>query len=246
MNDDRSLERAARSFIEPGPTRAPEAAVLRALDLIKTTRQERDLAIPRRVTIMSVPTRVAAAAVVGLLAIGSAAFLLKPAPSGVGTISAPPSAPPPTSASSSSPGPTASSSDPIAEGLYRTSPMQVADIVAMIDADPRLTVAQRTHLIDVSFEIRGHKEFSVAIDFREGQWTQHQSVDGFDQIGARATYSFLDAKTLIVRDNFGLTGFEIRPVANGFSLKTLSAEATEEDVVTDKVLFESAPFIRVP
>ena len=31
MTDDRSLERAARSFIEPGPIRALEAAVAAAL-----------------------------------------------------------------------------------------------------------------------------------------------------------------------------------------------------------------------
>ena len=76
MTDDRSLERAARSFIEPGPTRAPELAVMRALDAIQTTRQERDLRIPRRFSTMSTPARVAAAAAIGVLAIGGASFLL--------------------------------------------------------------------------------------------------------------------------------------------------------------------------
>jgi hypothetical protein len=78
MTDDRSLERAARSFIEPGPTRAPETVVERALDIIQITRQERDLWIPRRFTTMTMTTRVAAAAVVGVIAIGGAAFLLRP------------------------------------------------------------------------------------------------------------------------------------------------------------------------
>ena len=78
MTDDRSLERAARSFIEPGPTRAPEAAVEQALDIIQTTRQERDLRILRRITTMTMATRVATAAVIGVLAIGGAAFLLRP------------------------------------------------------------------------------------------------------------------------------------------------------------------------
>jgi hypothetical protein len=78
MTEDRSRERAARSFIEPGPTRAPEAAVERALDIIQTTRQERDLRILRRISIMNKTTRVAAAAVVGVIAIGGAAFLLRP------------------------------------------------------------------------------------------------------------------------------------------------------------------------
>jgi hypothetical protein len=78
MTDDRSLERAARSFIEPGPTRAPEAALERALDLIQTTRQERDLSIPWRFRTMNTPARVATAAVICVLAIGGAAFTLRP------------------------------------------------------------------------------------------------------------------------------------------------------------------------
>ena len=43
MTDDRSLERAARSWLEVGPTQAPERAVEAALLRIQTTPQERDL-----------------------------------------------------------------------------------------------------------------------------------------------------------------------------------------------------------
>ena len=52
MNDDRTverdraLERAARSWLEEGPTRAPEHPVQAALDLIETTPQERVWPIP--------------------------------------------------------------------------------------------------------------------------------------------------------------------------------------------------------
>ena len=48
MNDDRSLERAARSWLEAGPTQAPDRAVEAALLQIETTSQERDLRIPWR------------------------------------------------------------------------------------------------------------------------------------------------------------------------------------------------------
>ena len=75
MTDDRSLERAARSFIESGPTRAPERAVEAALVQIETTSQERSLWVPWRTT-MTTPARVAAAAVIGVLAIGGAFFLI--------------------------------------------------------------------------------------------------------------------------------------------------------------------------
>lgn len=84
MTDERSLERAARSFLEPGPTRAPEAAVEAALELIQTTPQERDLRIPRRFAQMSTPARVAAAAVFGVLALGGAFLLGRPSQSTVG------------------------------------------------------------------------------------------------------------------------------------------------------------------
>jgi Tol biopolymer transport system component len=52
MTDDRSLERAARSWIESGPTRAPDRAVEAALLLVDTTPQERDLRIPWRLPTM--------------------------------------------------------------------------------------------------------------------------------------------------------------------------------------------------
>lgn len=42
MNDDRRLERAARSWLEAGPRQAPEHSVQVALDRIERTSQERD------------------------------------------------------------------------------------------------------------------------------------------------------------------------------------------------------------
>jgi hypothetical protein len=84
MTDDRTLERAARSFIESGPTRAPERVVETALLRIETTSQERNLRVPWRIT-MSTPARVAAAAVIGALAIGGALFFFgTPGDSNVG------------------------------------------------------------------------------------------------------------------------------------------------------------------
>ncbi len=46
MTDDRLIERTARSWLEEGPTRAPDHAVQAALDRIETTPQERDWPIP--------------------------------------------------------------------------------------------------------------------------------------------------------------------------------------------------------
>jgi hypothetical protein len=242
MSDDRQLERTARAWLELGPTDAPDHAVEAALLTIESTSQERDLRIPWRLPKMTPITRLAGAAAVGILAVGITLFALRPA-SNVG-VTPPTTAPAP---SSPSPSPVPSGRPPIAEGTYATGPIKVADIVALINADASLTPAQRTHLIDVSFGIKDHTTFSVSIDLRNGQYTQHQSVDGVDAVGSGGTYSFLDANTLIFRESSsGLAGFQITQIANGFSLKRLDAAANAEDVIATKILLESGPFIRVP
>jgi hypothetical protein len=75
MTDDRSLERAARSWLETGPTRAPDRAVEAALLRIESTSQERDLRIPWRLPKMTTPARVAAAAVIGVLLVGGTVYV---------------------------------------------------------------------------------------------------------------------------------------------------------------------------
>jgi hypothetical protein len=82
--DDRSLERAARSWLEVGPTEAPARAVEAALLRIETTSQERDWNVPWRLPKMTTPARVATAAVIGVLAVGGALFMLGPGQTGVG------------------------------------------------------------------------------------------------------------------------------------------------------------------
>jgi hypothetical protein len=104
MTDDRSLERAARSWLENGPTQAPDRAVEAALLQIQTTSQERDWHVPWRLPTMNTPARVATAAVIGVLAVGGALFMLgRPGQTGVG-------GPGPSPTPTASPSPTVSSS----------------------------------------------------------------------------------------------------------------------------------------
>ena len=139
MNDDRSIERAARSWIETGPTAAPDHAVEAALLRIETTSQERDWHVPWRIPTMTTPARVAAAAAIGVLAIGGAAFLIgrtgqsnvgglaaSASPSAIASESASPApivspsiaaSPPP-----SNPSPLALPDGPLAAGTYVTTP----------------------------------------------------------------------------------------------------------------------------
>jgi hypothetical protein len=141
MTDDRSLERAARSFIESGPTRAPERAVEAALFRIKTTSQERGLRVPWRIT-MTTPARVGAAAVIGVLAIGGALFLIgragQPNVGGPPSESVSPSASPtssvPASIAATTPPsvvPPATIPDgPLAAGTYVTTPFHLGRVPA--------------------------------------------------------------------------------------------------------------------
>src|SRR5262245_43305241 len=74
MTDDRSLERTARSWLEIGPTAAPERAVDAALLRIESTPQERDLRVPWRITARPMPSALAAAALIGARLVGGASF----------------------------------------------------------------------------------------------------------------------------------------------------------------------------
>jgi hypothetical protein len=103
MNDDRTLERAARSWLEAGPTEAPDHAVDAALLQIQTTRQERDW-LPWRIVQMNLRNAVAIAAVVAVLGVGAVAIgRLASTNSGVAAVPAPSVAP------TSVPSPSASS-----------------------------------------------------------------------------------------------------------------------------------------
>jgi len=83
MTDDRSLERAARSWLEEGPTRAPDRPVEAALRAIESTSQERVLRIPWRLPRMNPITRVAGAALIAVIAVGVVFLAVRPS-SGVG------------------------------------------------------------------------------------------------------------------------------------------------------------------
>jgi hypothetical protein len=95
---DRALERAAQSWIEEGPTRAPDRPVEAALALIQTTNQERDLRIPWRLPNMNLFARLATVAAVVVVA-GAALLMLRPG----GDVGGPPPSPEPTTSPSPKP-----------------------------------------------------------------------------------------------------------------------------------------------
>src|SRR5690242_3261635 len=91
MTDDRTLERAARSWLEQGPTQAPDRAVDAALSRIQSVPQERALRLPWRLPTMFT-NRLTVAAVAVVLVVVGAGFALSRL-----TSTTPGSTPPPTS-----------------------------------------------------------------------------------------------------------------------------------------------------
>ncbi len=125
-DDDRSLERAARSWLENGPAQAPARAVEAALLRIETTPQERDLRIPRRFTEMSMPVRVATAAVIGVLAVGGAFYSSDDRDRSIGGPGPSVTASPPTSAPASGSVPPSSRRPSRLPGRARPPPWRTA------------------------------------------------------------------------------------------------------------------------
>jgi hypothetical protein len=108
MTDDRSLERAARSWLETGPTEAPDRAIEAALDQIQTTTQERDWHVPWRNRPMNQTTRLLAGAAAILIVVIGGVLFLRPADNrGVGGPSRFPSRPAPSSSNAADAGLTA-------------------------------------------------------------------------------------------------------------------------------------------
>jgi hypothetical protein len=122
MTDDRSLERAARSFIESGPTRAPDRAVEAALLRIDTTSQVRGLWVPWRFVVMnkSVGIAVGATAILGIALLAAALAIGRPEPSVGNPPSSPASSPTMTATTSPAPSIAALSAGPLTAGRYTT------------------------------------------------------------------------------------------------------------------------------
>jgi hypothetical protein len=96
MTDQRALDRLLDAFFVEGTNELADRVIDGALDQIDHTPQRRAMRLPRRFQSTPMLTRLAAAAVIGALAVGAALYLVRP-PSGVGTSS-------PTPGASASPG----------------------------------------------------------------------------------------------------------------------------------------------
>ena len=99
MTDQRELDRLLGVFFVDGADELADRVIDAALDQIDHTQQRRALRMPWRFSTMNTSTRLAAAAVIGVLAVGGTLYLLQPGRPGVG-------GPGPTPSASASPTPT--------------------------------------------------------------------------------------------------------------------------------------------
>ena len=114
MTDDRSLERAARTWLEDGPAVAPDRAVDAALERIETTRQERGPLVPWRMPFMTPAMKLAGAAVLVVAAVAGSLYLFGSGPGGFGD--APTPSPSPSEAARATANPT-----PVQTPVYSSS-----------------------------------------------------------------------------------------------------------------------------
>ena len=147
MTDDRRFDRTARTWLEAGPTRAPDRVVLAALRTIGSTPQERDLRIPRRFPPMTILRFAAVVAVVAV--VGGAGILLfggrSPSPIG-GLPTATPSA--------GSPAPSSIAPSPTATAQSSASPSaspSASQGASAQDPSGTLAVGSTYHVTDASF-----------------------------------------------------------------------------------------------
>ena len=121
MTDDRSLERAARSWLEEGPTQAPDRPILAALARVQTTAQQRDLRVPWRYPQMNRPMQLAVGAAAAALVVALVVTLLPNRFGDVGNDGPSPASSP--SATTGSPAPSDTiliNEGPLAAGRYVT------------------------------------------------------------------------------------------------------------------------------
>jgi hypothetical protein len=224
MTDDRTLERAARSWIEAGPTRAPDHAVEAALLLIQTTPQERGLRAPWRLDTMPTFARVAAAAVIGVLVLGGAFMLFgRPNQSSVG----PPSTATPTAPASAAPA-TSPSSPPLGLAIVNVDDGVVrGDLALPLDAwaadlssDGRLAFLTRSE--EFGFCGGCGREWRIAIVDTEG--TARGYVLGPNVDAARDLAWSPDGARLAFSNDDGTGNIDIYVVDVGDRAEVLDAQ----------------------
>lgn len=245
MTRDRDLERTLEGWLTDGPARMPDHVFDAVIERVDRTPQRRLAGLATRY--LNMPSNriaaVAATVVIAVIGIGVwAAF----GPKG-STVGGPPTPSATVLATVPSPSPSpAASVQPIADGLYALAPMQVSDLVAMINANTKLTAAEKTFLIETAFAMKGGKTLTISLDLNRGRLVERQDVDGVVNIGTQGTYTFPDDHTLLFAEECACppTTFRLSSTGTSFTLQLVNPPTKEVDAIPVRVLFESGPFTR--
>jgi hypothetical protein len=227
MTDDRSLERAARSWIEVGPTRAPDHAVDGALARIQTTPQERDW-FPWRFPRMITPVRIGALVALGAVVLAGLGLL----------VGGPGGAPPPS--------PSATPVE-IPDGLYQAQPQRVADMLDRIAADAALTAEERVSLIESVLVIDGRSTFQVAIDVKGDRFTALTKRDAgpFEPDVPWTIESAAGSTVTFSIPCCGIQEYEVTWADGAFTMRALTPTSALETAAR-RIIFEAGPFAPSP
>ncbi|HET7182522.1 MAG TPA: hypothetical protein VFI15_09855 [Candidatus Limnocylindrales bacterium] len=135
---------------------------------------------------------------------------------------------------------------PLKFGIYDGPTLQVADLIAAVNADPTLTPEERTQVIDVFLGIRGHVTWRDSIELLEGQLFERQTIDGVTGLGSFGAYAFPTDQTLLYTEGGpGTRGtrFDLTISGETFTLhRTTPANDAADEFVT-RTIFESGPFV---
>ena len=134
----------------------------------------------------------------------------------------------------------------ISDGVYTTAAIPIARSLARMKADKTLTAPQRA---DVAQQFSGHTSQTFRIELKGGVFTEYETYDGgsFD-VGARASFVFPDAHTLLIQESCcGTSTFNVTRSGSGFSLRHITlAHLNAEDNLLGEIVYESAPFLAIP
>jgi hypothetical protein len=192
MTDQRELNRLLDAFFVEGSNELADRVIDGALDQIDHIHQRRAMRVPRRLQTMPMLTRLAAAAVIGVLAIGGALYLIKP-PSGAGSSSPTPGAsasPNGTAGTTTQPGPTG----PMAVGRQIQTATMLADGRVLVaggygNRDEQLASAELYDPVTDTFSLTG------SLANARGSHTATLLADGHVLIAGGGPASWLNASS---------------------------------------------------
>ena len=249
MNAGPDVERQISDWlIEDAPAHAPDRILDEAARTIDRTKQRRLGAAWREPMNISLGRLAAAAAVVLAAIVG--AGLLGRASASVAAPATPTSAvgsPSPVTSPQSTPSPTPVVA--LADGTYASQPQSAAAAIAVVNADAKLSAADKKNLIENVMGLNGVTTYVVSIELHGSSWRLLATYDdGAPVVVSEATFATIDAHTFVLQEALpsGMSGFRVAPSGNSFTLTSLTPVASEADRIVEKILFESGAFTRVP